>query len=231
MSPRSRQGKEPSSDKSGLLPALRFRPLTPERWRDLDLLFGERGACGGCWCMFWRLKRSQFEKQKGPGNRRAFRKIVASGRVPGLLAYAGSQPIGWCALAPRETYPGLERSRVLAKVDEKPVWSVTCFFVARPFRRKGVAVRLLRAAAEYARKRGATIVEGYPVEPKNGKMPDVFAYTGLASGFRQAGFVEVLRRSETRPIMRYSAGRGFATGATPAEMSVRSAVRRFPRLR
>ncbi len=211
MSPRSKQGNEAALGKSGSLPALRFHALTAGRWRDLESLFGERGACGGCWCMFWRLKRPQFEKMKGRGNRRAFKKIAAAGQAPGLLAYAGNQPIGWCALAPRETYPRLDRSRILAKVDEQPVWSVTCFFVARPFRRKGVAVKLLRAAAEYARKRGAAIVEGYPVEPKKGEMPDVFAYTGLASAFRQAGFVEVLRRSKTRPIMRYFAGRGGRT--------------------
>ena len=155
--------------------------------------------------MWWRLKRSQFEKQKGEANKRAFKRIVAAGHVPGLLAYAGSQPIGWCALAPRKTYPVLERSRTLRRVDEKPVWSVVCFFVARPFRYQGVAVKLLRAAVEYARERGAGIIEGYPVEPKRGRMPDAFVWTGVASAFRQAGFVEVLRRSETRPIMRYSA--------------------------
>jgi GNAT superfamily N-acetyltransferase len=91
----------------------------------------------------------------------------------------------------------------MGKVDEKPVWSVVCFFVAKPFRQKGMSIAMLKAAAEYARKKGAKIVEGYPIEPKKGKMPDVFAYTGLVSAFKQAGFKEVLRRSETRPIMRY----------------------------
>lgn len=181
---------------------LAFRPLTPARWRDLEGLFGERGACGGCWCMWWRLKRSQFEKQKGAGNKRALKRLVASGQVPGLLAYANGQPVAWCAVAPRESYSVLERSRVLARVDEQPVWSVGCFFVAKPFRGRGLTVKLLRAAVAYARKQGARIVEGYPVEPRKGRMPDAFAYTGLPSAFRQAGFVEVLRRSATRPIMR-----------------------------
>ncbi|MFQ5778845.1 MAG: GNAT family N-acetyltransferase, partial [Terriglobia bacterium] len=175
---------------------------TPRRWRDLEMLFGERGACGGCWCMYWRLRRSRFEKQKGKGNKRALKRIVRSGEVPGLLAYVGREPIGWCALAPRASYPVLANSRILQPVDDKPVWSVSCFFVARLFRRRGVAVRLLRAAVGYARRRSANIVEGYPVEPKQGAMPDAFVWTGLASAFRRAGFVEVARRSPTRPIMR-----------------------------
>ena len=197
--------------KTTLSPILEFHPVTVKRWKDLVSLFGERGACGGCWCMWWRLSRSQFNKQKGEGNRKALKKIVDSGEIPGILAYADGEPIGWCSVAPRERFSTLERSRILKRVvenpaeggDEKPVWSVVCFFVAKPFRRKGVTVKLLKAAVEYAKKRGAKIVEGYPIEPKKGKMPDVFANTGLASAFRQAGFVEVLRRSETRPIMRY----------------------------
>ena len=184
---------------------LEFHPVTAKRWRDLEKLFGERGACGGCWCMCWRLKRSQFEKQKGAGNKKALKKIVAAGEVPGLLAYAGREPVGWCSVAPREAFPVLENSRILKRVDNQPVWSASCFFVARPYRRQGLSVKLLRAAVAYAKKKGARMVEGYPVEPKKSPMPDVFAWTGLASAFRRAGFKEVLRRSPTRPIMRYPA--------------------------
>jgi len=188
------------------LPDLEFHPVTAEWWQDLETLFGERGACGGCWCMWWRLKRSQFDKQKGEGNKEALKRIVDSGEIPGLLAYAHAQPIAWCSVALRETYPALERSRILKRIDDEPVWSVVCFFVAKPFRRKGVTVELLRAAVKYAKKHGAMIIEGYPEEPKKTSMPEVFAFTGLASAFRKAGFVEVLRRSETRPIMRYFIG-------------------------
>lgn len=183
---------------------LHFQPLTASRWQDLEQLFGPRGGCAGCWCMWWRMKRSEFKDRKGEKNKRAFKKIVASGEVPGIIAYFNGEPVGWCAMEPRENYPLLNTSRVLAPVDAEPVWSVTCFFVAKPFRRKEVTVQLLKAAVAYARKKGAGIVEGYPVEPKKGKLPDVFVYTGLAPAFRSAGFVEVLRRSETRPIMRYS---------------------------
>ena len=189
--------------KTALPPVLEFHPLTPERWNDLEALFGERGACGGCWCMWWRLKRSQFEKQKGQENKKTFKKIVNSGEIPGLLAFANGQPIAWCSIAPRETYSVLERSRVLKRIDDKTVWSVVCFFVVKPFRRKGVTLELLKAAVKYAKECNARIVEGYPLEPKKNSMPDAFAFTGLVATFHKAGFVEVLRRSETRPIMRY----------------------------
>jgi GNAT superfamily N-acetyltransferase len=153
--------------------------------------------------MYWIRKRSVFDKQKGAGNKRALKKKVSDGEDLGLIAYAGREPVGWCALGPRERYSVLARSRILKPVDELPVWSVVCFFVVKSFRRSGVTVELLRAAARHARKRGARILEGYPVEPKKNPMPDVFAWTGLAAAFRKAGFKEVLRRSDTRPIMRY----------------------------
>jgi GNAT superfamily N-acetyltransferase len=185
---------------------LKFYPLTSKRWKDLEKLFGPRGACGGCWCMWWRLKRSQFQKQQGEGNKKALKRIVNSGEIPGILAYAGGEPIAWCSVAPREAYPVLENSRILKLVDDKPVWSIVCFFVAKGCRRKGVSKQLIMAAIDYVKKQGGKIVEGYPVEPKKSQIPDLFAYHGLASTFRKAGFVEVLRRSETRPLMRYLIG-------------------------
>jgi GNAT superfamily N-acetyltransferase len=184
-----------------------IRPLTPGRWRDLEKLFGERGACGGCWCMFWRLSRREFQAGKGTGNRAAFKALVESGAVPGLLAYDGPEPIGWCAIAPREDYPGLQRSRLLKPIDSRPVWSVSCLFVARGHRRRGVSVELLKAAADFVRRKGGRIVEGYPQEPKQERMPDVFAWTGLAAAFRQAGYSERARPSPTRPIMRLELNR------------------------
>lgn len=190
------------SSEDNQIPGLEFHPLTPDRWPDLVNLFGEHGASGGCWCMWWKLSRSTFIKEKGEGNKRALKSMVDSGNIPGILAFSEDQPIGWCAVAPREAYPTLERSRLLKRVDDRPVWSVVCFFVAKKFRRKGLTVKLLKTAVDYVRKRNGKILEGYPVEPKEAQTPDAFAYTGTASAFRKAGFVEVVRRSETRPIMR-----------------------------
>jgi len=184
------------------VPKLRFRPLTLARWTDLEKLFGDRGACGGCWCTYWIRHHAEFEKHKGTGNKRALKRMLDAGEELGLIAYAGREPVGWCALGPRERYTRLARSRILKPVDEQPVWSVVCFFVAKPFRRSGVSVELLGAAARHAKRRGARFLEGYPVEPKKAPMPDAFAWTGLAPAFRKTGFTEVLRRSKTRPIMR-----------------------------
>jgi GNAT superfamily N-acetyltransferase len=190
----------------GMNGALEFHPLTAERWVDLETLCGPGGAGGGGGCMWWRLTRSQFEQQKGEGNRAALLALVLRGEVPGILAYAAAVPVGWCAVAARETLPALDRSRSLKRVDDQPVWSVACFFIPRQRRRQGLSVALLRAAVEHARAGGARIVEGYPVEPQKKVMPDVFAWTGAAAAFRKVGFVEVARRSPTRPIMRLVLG-------------------------
>jgi len=113
--------------------------------------------------------------------------------------------MGWVAVEPRENYPVLGRSRILKPLDDLPVWSVTCFFVAKKYRSRGVTVDLLKSAIDYVTRQGGTVLEGYPVEPgRPGKAPPVFVYTGLASAFKQAGFVEVARRSPTRPLMRYT---------------------------
>lgn len=180
---------------------LLIRPLTLARWPDFEKLFGKNGACAGCWCMWWRLPHKQWVAQKGQGNRKAMQKVVQTGAPPGLIAYVAGEPVGWCAVAPRDRYMRLANSRVLKPLDDQPVWSVTCFFVARAFRRRGLTVALLEAAAEFARKHGAKILEGYPTEPRKDQ-PDAFVYTGLASAFRKAGFKEVARRSPSRPIFR-----------------------------
>ncbi len=180
---------------------MEFHPLTPERWQDFETLFGERGACGGCWCMAWRLTGKQFDEQKGAPNKKAMKAIVARGDQPGVLAYVGGQAVGWCSVAPRETFIRLESSRVLKPIDDKSVWSISCFFIAKEHRRKGLSVKLLKAAIEFVRRQGGKIIEGYPNEPKKDQ-PDVFMWTGLAASFIKAGFKEADRRG-SRPIFRY----------------------------
>ena len=189
------------------MPATRLRPrvvpLTPDRWKDFEALFGPRGACAGCWCMEPRLTRSEWERHKGDPNRRLMKRLVdKADRPPGLLAYLGRKPVGWISIEPREAFSKLARSRILAPVDDAPVWSIVCFFVARDYRRQGLSVALLQGAVDHARQHGARIVEGYPVEPTKPPVPAVFAFTGLAAAYRKARFKEVARRSETRPIMR-----------------------------
>jgi GNAT superfamily N-acetyltransferase len=187
-------------------PRIEFEPLTPERWADVEQLFGPRGAYAGCWCMAWRLRKAEWERGKGDGNRDAFRRVVRKGPPPGILGYANGEAIAWCAVAPREAYVQLERSRVLKRIDAEPVWSVSCLFVTRMHRRRGVSVAMLRAAGDFAVRQGARIVEGYPVEPYSGKLPDAFAWTGTVAAFRAAGYEEAARGSPKRPIMRLIVG-------------------------
>lgn len=182
---------------------LKFEPVTKKHRDDFEALFGERGASGGCWCMWWRLKRFEFEKNKGKRNKEAMSNIVNSGEIPGILAYSDNKPIAWCSVAPREKYPSLERSRVLKRIDDTSVWSIVCFFIDKRYRNKGVSVKLLLACIKYVKEKGGRVLEGYPVEPKKERIPEVFAWTGFANAFKAAGFIECARRSETRPIMRY----------------------------
>jgi GNAT superfamily N-acetyltransferase len=182
---------------------LSFKELRKESWKDFETLFGEKGACGGCWCMYWRLRNKEFENQKGEGNKRAMKNLANKNEQIGIIMYLNNEPIGWCSFAPREDFTRLANSKILKPVDDKPVWSITCFFIDKNFRRQGYSVKMLKGVIGYCKKRKVRILEGYPVEPKKNKMPPAFAWTGIAAAFSQAGFKEVARRSETRPVMRY----------------------------
>ncbi|MGD1976740.1 MAG: GNAT family N-acetyltransferase [Gammaproteobacteria bacterium] len=181
---------------------LKFRPLTPDRWDDLEDLFGPRGACSGCWCMWWRCTRRQFDLNGNEGNRRAFRKIVSQGSPPGILAYAADRAVGWCSVAPRESYPSVMRSRVLKPADAQPAWAVTCLFVARDWRGRRMSEALVRASVDYVRERGGRLVEAYPTDPRGKRLAAVSSYMGTPAIFRAAGFREFSRPSPARVIMR-----------------------------
>jgi len=152
--------------------------------------------------MFARLKSKEYEAGKGDVNRERMRTLVDSGANPGLLYYIESRPVGWISLGPRNEFPRWANSKVLAPVDDKPVWVIVCQFIAKEYRRKGISVELLLAASDYARAHGATILEGYPTDSKGKKQPDPWVWTGLYQAYIRAGFVEVARRSATHPIMR-----------------------------
>ncbi len=175
---------------------------TADRWPDFEDLMGEKGGYGGCWCMTWRLSNKSFDAQKGEGNRLTMKKIFELDRPPGLLAYDGSQAVAWCSLAPRTDFTRLEASRVLKPVDEEDVWSVSCFLIRKSHRKTGLTVALLKAACEFVREQGGAVLEGYPIAPNKKPYPAVYAWTGFEAAFVRAGFREVLRRSDTRPIMR-----------------------------
>jgi GNAT superfamily N-acetyltransferase len=181
------------------------RPATPSRWKDLNTLFGPNGAYGNCWCMWWRMGSKDFDRAAPARKRGALRSLVRERRTPGLLAYVDGTPVGWVSVAPREEFARLERSPTLKRVDDQPVWSIVCFYIDRRHRGEGVARALLEAALDRARRGGARLVEGYPVDPGVRDYPAAEAYTGVVTMFRSAGFREVARRGK-RPIMRKAVG-------------------------
>ena len=183
---------------------LSYHPVTPDRWKDFELLFGKRGACGGCWCMNWRLMKAQFEFQKGDQNKKAMKSRIKKGSVPGVIACYNSDPIGWCSIEPRENFPRLALARTLKPIDDKPVWSISCLFIAKDYRKQNIAAALVKASVKYAKSQNANIVEAYPYDltGKDEQLPDPFVWTGLVQIFIEAGFKEAARFSKTRPIMR-----------------------------
>jgi len=186
-----------------------IHPLTPDRWTGLETLFGPRGAYSNCWCAFWRIRRADFNRLSGAGRKAVLHEATFKGEAPGLLAYVGGQPVGWCSVGPREQFGALENSRTLKRLDDQPVWSIVCFFIAREHRRQGLMADLLGGAVEYSRSRGARIVEGYPLDLDVPRLAGqglhgCSGYMGIAAAYRKAGFVLAGRASETQLIMRYS---------------------------
>jgi len=179
-----------------------WKPLTLDTWPDLVKLFGENGACGGCWCMFFHGTKKEWNESKGDGNRNRLLEIVKTGQAIGILAYNGDEPVGWCAVSPRRAYDALERSKYYQAVDDTPTWSLTCFFTARNYRRKGVTRYIVPHGMQYAHEQGAKFLEAYPIIPKKAKVPDIFAYTGFYQEFLDLGFEEIANRDGLHPIMR-----------------------------
>jgi GNAT superfamily N-acetyltransferase len=181
---------------------LEVHPLTKDRWADLVALFSRPGGSivRGCWCMYYRRSGGSGV---GPGrrNERAMKALVDSGYVPGLIGYQDGRPVGWVSLSPREDYAKLRRSPVMKPVDDKPVWSIVCFFVDRQARGRGVSEKLLMAAVDYARSRGATLLEAYPVDRGERSHPDSMFF-GAKAMYDRTGFREVARRKQTRPVVR-----------------------------
>ena len=190
---------------------LEIRPLTPKRLPDLAGLFEQGGDPKWCWCASFRVRGMDFTKPRPADNRavleKAARADARKGRAPGLIAYRDGEAIGWVSFAPREDFERLEHSTVLARIDEKPVWSIVCFVVGRRARGQGVAEAMLAAAIDYARDHGATLLEAYPADTSSGRIASANAYMGTLSMFERAGFKEVERRQANgavrpRPIVR-----------------------------
>lgn len=178
------------------------RELQPDDWPLVEALFGERGACGGCWCMSWRSEErgQKYREQLGEPNRRAFRKLVKSGVAHGALAFDAETPVGWCSIGPRADFPKLRRSRVLQTEWDEHTWSITCFYIKSGYRSRDVGTLLGKEALRIAARHDATTVEGYPAGPYDKKKPmsAAFAWTGIPALFERLRFTR--RRRTGRPI-------------------------------
>jgi GNAT superfamily N-acetyltransferase len=178
-------------------------PLTRDMWPALEDLFLDGGPCSRCWCMYWRIG-AEYRRHKAAENKGAFRRIVEEGPAPGLLALAGDRAVGWCQLTPRADLPWLEHNSRLRPADDLPVWSISCFYVRKDYRRRGVTALLIEAAIEYAKNAGACALEAYPLDRT---LSPSSTSTGYVTTFARLGFVEIARRAAPRPIMRYDLAR------------------------
>jgi GNAT superfamily N-acetyltransferase len=181
---------------------LTFKPAGIAQWADLEALFSSLPAPGMCWCMYWRKTRAEWWGQAAE-NEAALHALLEAGETPGILAYDRQGVVGWCSLAPRATFPGLDRSPTLRSVDEAPVWSITCFVIAKRLRRMGLTRLLIREAVRFAASRGAGVIEAYPLQNLGGKDRLVSeSFMGFASTFESLGFVQVSHRSGVPNIYR-----------------------------
>ncbi len=183
---------------------LTFEPVTRSNWDKFVELFGERGACASCWCMFYRLENAEFrEGKKNNSNRDKMKKLIFGGKPVGVIALLDGKPVAWCAFAPREDLSRLARSRVHKRIDDLSVWSIPCFFIDKKYRLQGLSLEVLKGVIEYARKKKIGIIEAYPAIPSTEKLPDSFLWVGLYKVFEKAGFKIVDRKSKNRPMVRY----------------------------
>ena len=195
--------KKPIDD-IDFLSQLTFEPLGKVNWAKFVQLFGDKGACGSCWCMYYRLKKVDFVEGKADGgNKEAMKNLVMNDYPTGILGFYEGEPVAWCAFAPREHFIKLENSRVHKRIDNNPVWSIPCFFIDKKFRRLGISVELLKGVIMYARENGVKVIEAYPTIPTTKTLPDSFAWIGLYKSFERAGFEIVDQTSKNRPMVRY----------------------------
>ena len=187
-----------------ILSRLTFEPLTSRNWHKFVELFGNKGACGNCWCMYFRVGKDEFNEGKfDEGNKEAMHRLVMKDLPTGILGFYDKQAIAWCAFAPRDHFAKLERSRVHKRIDNRQVWSIPCFFIDKNFRRMGLSVELLKGVINYAKQQGIKVIEAYPTIPTQDKIPDAFAWIGFYESFKQAGFEIVDNTSKNRPMVRY----------------------------
>lgn len=184
------------------LAKLSFQELTSRNWKQYEELMGEKGGCGNCWCMYFRIPTKEFQENKPNGNKKLMKQLVKKNKPVGLIAFLSKQPVGWLALAPREDYMKIENSRVFKRIDDKPVWSISCFFIKKEYRHKGLSGQLIKGVVEFAKKKKIKVLEAYPAIPYAEKVPHPFLWVGVLSSFLKNGFTIVKQNSKSRAMVR-----------------------------
>lgn len=186
-----------------ILKSVTYEPLTKNNWNHFVQLFGEKGAADNCWCMFYRLSKTDYNQGKAGGNKEAMHQLVMQDKFVGILAFYEGHAIAWCAFAPRKDYLKLEHSKNPISVDDQPVWSIPCFYIDKSYRRLGITSELLKASIQYAKENNIKIIEAYPAIPSKEKVPDSSAWIGFYKTFEEAGFEIVDQTKPNRPVVRY----------------------------
>lgn len=192
----------PSSDPLPAPPDFEVHPVTSDRWSDLETLFGPQGAFMGCWCAYWRLRHTDFQSSSSVEHKALLKERVESEHPPGLIAYTAGEPVAWVSVEPRDRFAAFEHARVYQPVDDTPVWVVSCFYLREDVRGTGLTTQLLDAVKEHVNRSGGQAVEGYPEDPTDLADSGTPGFMGLAPAFDHAGFEEIARLSNGRPVYR-----------------------------
>jgi GNAT superfamily N-acetyltransferase len=187
--------------------AIQYSPLSIETWEDLVKLFEGHGNPGYCWCTYWRLSSKEYGRSSRTERKQVLHNYVSQGLPTGILGYLDGRVIGWCSVAPRNTYERIERSRTIPRLDGEKIWSIVCFYLDRSVRGRDFSIELLRAAVEYATRLGAEVVEAYPIEPShdedgNWQPAKSYRFMGYRSTFERAGFRDITPEGSARLVMR-----------------------------
>lgn len=189
---------------------IRITPASADRFADVEHALTGGGDGGSCWCQWWMLRGTDFERATAAQRRDMLRDDLEAATPSALVAYVDGAAAGWVKVSARPDQPRLARTRAFQQSPEPftdpSVWAITCFVVRREFRGAGVAKRLLEAAVDHARAHGARVIEGYPVDTSVKKTSSNDLFHGALSSFLDAGFSEVARPAPARPIVSLAVG-------------------------
>jgi ribosomal protein S18 acetylase RimI-like enzyme len=171
-----------------------IKPVDRNNWMDFESLFQSKGGPHYCWCMAWRMTKDELKQNNSAFRKECIKQRVWSDTPIGILGYSENKAIAWCSIAPRETHHRLGGDENL-----KNVWSITCFYIKKEYRRQGLVKLLVEQAKDYAKENGAEYVEAYPVEENSPS----YRFMGYMKTFEKMGFQFVKMAGTRRHVMLY----------------------------